>query len=188
VSMPHSIRRSTNWSDAVWLRAMLTPCGSLEAHLFTALPLPSSGQQRSVRARTFDPRCHCANNSAGSGHCLRARRGNQGDALILRLELTLEIADGEREVLRASSAGFFVESDVHPPKVEQQIAELASGDFVALARQLTARGHDIDTYELSEMYVHVELDEEVRRKLTSNDVSSQADPRGVRQGPPAVRE
>ncbi len=89
----------------------------------------------------------------------------RGEALILRLELILEIADGEREVLRASSAGFFVESDVHAPKVERQIAELASGEFVVLARELAARGHNVDVYELSEMYVHVELDEQVRDEL-----------------------
>ncbi len=89
----------------------------------------------------------------------------RGEALILRLELTLEIGDGEREVLRSASAGLFIECDVHTPVVEQQIAELAAGDFVALARELTARGLDLNVYELAEMYVHVELDEAVRHEL-----------------------
>ena len=89
----------------------------------------------------------------------------RGDALILRLELTLEIADGGSEVFQATTGGLFVENNIHAPNVEQQIAELASGDFAALARELSARGHDIDVHELSEMYVHVELDPEVRHRL-----------------------
>lgn len=89
----------------------------------------------------------------------------RGEALILRLELTVELADCEEAPLRSSSGGFFIESDVHAPNVEQQIAEHASGEFVALADILAARGGRISAYELGEMYVHVELDDEVRRLL-----------------------
>ena len=89
----------------------------------------------------------------------------RGDALILRLELTAEFAGGADDV-NTAIYGLFVERDLHTPKVEQQIAELASGDFVAIADELIARGHDVDRYELGEMYVHVELDQEVRRRLS----------------------
>jgi hypothetical protein len=89
----------------------------------------------------------------------------RGDALIVRLELTLEIADGTGEVLTASRDGFFVENHVHAPKVEQQIAELASGDLAALAAEFAARGHDLDLHELGAMYVHVELAPELRRRV-----------------------
>lgn len=92
----------------------------------------------------------------------------RGEALILRLELILEVSGREPQVLRSSGGGFFVESDPHAPKVEQQIAELASGDFAVLARELTAHGHHLDVYELGEMYVHVELDEELRRRLAAH--------------------
>jgi hypothetical protein len=88
----------------------------------------------------------------------------RGDALIVRLELALEVSGDTGETLTASRAGFFVENHVHAPKLEQQIAELATGDLTALAAELTARD-DLDVSELSTMYVHVELDPEVRRRL-----------------------
>jgi hypothetical protein len=89
----------------------------------------------------------------------------RGDALIVRLELTLEVSGDSGETLTASRDGFFVENDVHAPKLEQQIAELASGDLSALAAELAARDDELDVGELSTMYVHVELDPEVRRRL-----------------------
>jgi hypothetical protein len=89
----------------------------------------------------------------------------RGDALIVRLELTLEVCDGAGEVLTASRDGFFVENHVHAPKVEQQIAELASGDLAALAAEFAERAHDIDLHELGAMYVHVELAPELRRRV-----------------------
>ena len=89
----------------------------------------------------------------------------RGDALILRLELTLEVVDGTGEVLTASKDGFFVENHIHAPQVEQQIAELASGDLGVLAAELAQRGHKLDLREVGTMYVHVELDPEVRRRV-----------------------
>jgi hypothetical protein len=89
----------------------------------------------------------------------------RGEALAVRLELTLKVANGEEETLNASTPGFFIERDLHAPKVEQQIAEVAAGDFAELANELAARGYDIGVYELSEMYVHVELDPELRSRL-----------------------
>jgi hypothetical protein len=89
----------------------------------------------------------------------------RGDALILRLELALEVSGGAGETVTASRDGFFVENHVHAPKVEQQIAELASGDLTTLAAELAQRGHELDAHELGTMYVHVELDPEVRRRI-----------------------
>ncbi len=89
----------------------------------------------------------------------------RGDALIVRLELTLEVSDDTGEVLTASRDGFFVENHVHAPKLEQQIAELASGDLTELAAEFAERGHDIDLRELGTMYVHVELAPELRRRV-----------------------
>jgi hypothetical protein len=91
----------------------------------------------------------------------------RGDALIVTLELTAELAGGGGDVSKTID-GLFVERDLHAPKVEQQVAELASDDFVAIADELIARGHDVDRYELGEMYVHVELDHEVRRRLSGD--------------------
>jgi hypothetical protein len=89
----------------------------------------------------------------------------RGDALIVRLELSLEITDGATEVLSMAREGCFVENQTHAPRLEQQIAELASGDLGLLADELAARGHPVDEYELGAMYVHVELDPAVRRRL-----------------------
>jgi hypothetical protein len=86
-------------------------------------------------------------------------------ALILRLGLAIAYMDGEPGEIRSSIGGLFVECDVHPPKVEQQIAELVSGVLMELAGALAERGRQIDAYELGEMYVHVELEQDVRRKL-----------------------
>lgn len=89
----------------------------------------------------------------------------RGDALILCLELTLELAGDGEEVVQISRDGFFVENYVHAPQVEQQIAELASGDFAAMAGQLAQGGRDLDVDGIGAMYVHVELDPDVHRRL-----------------------
>jgi hypothetical protein len=96
----------------------------------------------------------------------------RGDALIVRLELTLEVSGGTGEVLTASRDGFFVENHAHAPKVEQQIAELASGDLAALAAEFAERGHDLDLHELGSMYVHVELAPELRRRVQDRAATS----------------
>jgi hypothetical protein len=89
----------------------------------------------------------------------------RGDALILCLELTLELAGDGEEVVQILRDGFFVENHVHAPQVEQQIAELASGDFAAVAGQLAQSGRDLDVNGVGAMYVHVELDPDVHRRL-----------------------
>ena len=91
----------------------------------------------------------------------------RGEALILRLDLTMTINDGVDRVITATRDGFFVENHVHAPRVERQIAELASGDFAALSADLASRGHEVGPDELGELYVHVELDEDVRRRLAN---------------------
>jgi hypothetical protein len=96
----------------------------------------------------------------------------RGDALIVRLELTLEVSDGTGEVLTASRDGFFVENHVHAPRVEQQIAELAGGDLTALAAEFAERGHDLDPQDLPTMYVHVELAPELRRRVEERAAAS----------------
>ena len=89
----------------------------------------------------------------------------RGEALILRLDLALELGNGAAEIITASRDGFLVENHAHAPKVEQQIAELAFGDLTALAAEVAQDRHDLDLHELSGMYVHVELDPEVRRRV-----------------------
>lgn len=96
----------------------------------------------------------------------------RGDALIVRLELRLEFTDGTEDVLTTAKDGYFVENHTHVPKLEQQIAELAAGDLSLLAEELAQRGHALDAHELGTMYVHVELDPGLRRRLRDHGASA----------------
>jgi hypothetical protein len=96
----------------------------------------------------------------------------RGEALILRLELALELGEGTGEVITASRDGSSIENHAHAPKVEQQIAELVSGDLVALADEATQRGHNLDPHDLGGMSVHVALDPEVRRRVRGRGTSA----------------
>jgi hypothetical protein len=97
---------------------------------------------------------------------------DRGDALVLRLELAIQLGNGEREVFTESRDGFFVENHLHVPKVEQQIAELAFEGLNGLAAELADRGYAIDLHELAGMYVHVELDPDVRRRVGARGSAS----------------
>ena len=83
----------------------------------------------------------------------------RGEALILNLELRVELTGGE--TVEESISGVFVENHTDAPRVERQIAELASDVFATLGKPLAERGHHVDARELGEMYVHVELDPDV---------------------------
>jgi hypothetical protein len=98
----------------------------------------------------------------------------RGEALIVRLVLSLEVEGGTGEVLKASRDGFFVENHVHAPKLEQQPAELASGDLGTLAGKLAERGQELDLRELGTMYIHVELDPDVRRRVADRAAAQAA--------------
>jgi hypothetical protein len=68
-----------------------------------------------------------------------------------------------------ANPGVFIEKDIHPPKIEQQIGELVSKDFPSLVREIASRGHVVDESALAEMYVHVELAEDVRNALKTRE-------------------
>jgi hypothetical protein len=89
----------------------------------------------------------------------------RGEALIVRLDVTLEVSDSERRTIELSNDRIFIEADVHPPKVERQIADVVSADFPALARELSSLGHDLAADDLCELHVHVELAEDLRAAL-----------------------
>jgi hypothetical protein len=91
----------------------------------------------------------------------------RGDALIVRLELTIEITGDEPERLQSHTGGFFVENTANPPKLEQQIAEVASGDLQSLGQELARHGHHVEAKELDQMYVHVELEGAVLERLAA---------------------
>jgi hypothetical protein len=94
-----------------------------------------------------------------------------GEALIVRLETTLEASDGDGRplVIEVANLGVFLEKDAQPPRVEQQIGELATKDFSVFARELAGRGLRVDLNFLGQMYVHVELEDDVRAALSRID-------------------
>jgi hypothetical protein len=85
----------------------------------------------------------------------------------VQLELTLEIAGGQPQRLQSHTGALFVENTADRPKLEQQIAEVASGDLLVLAQELARHGHHLEAKELGHMYVHVELDETVVERLAT---------------------
>jgi hypothetical protein len=91
----------------------------------------------------------------------------RGDALVVALELSVELVNGANEDLHTSTRAFFVDCAVATPHVERQIAEVAYEELVVLLPdQLSAHGHPPDLLDCEPMYVHVELDPEVRRSLS----------------------
>jgi hypothetical protein len=89
----------------------------------------------------------------------------RGRAIAVRIDLAITYDDQGPGELISSTDGLFVEGNTHAAKVEQQVAELASGDIVHLGRQLIADGHQLDADDLGQMYVHVELDDELIQAL-----------------------
>jgi hypothetical protein len=84
---------------------------------------------------------------------------------VVRLSTTLFAADGGAHVIESSNRGVFVETGIHPPRLEQQIADLAGHDLGPLAGELLRRGHRLAPYALEDMYVHVELGEELKAAI-----------------------
>ncbi len=90
----------------------------------------------------------------------------RGEAVIVRLDVRLLVGDdGQAEVIEVSNRGVFLEKAVHLPTLEQQVAEMTNKDSAELAAKLRERGHAIDTFDLASMYVHVELDPDLRRTV-----------------------
>jgi hypothetical protein len=89
----------------------------------------------------------------------------RGDALVVLLRVSVESSDPEEPLAATVNRGVLLEADVFPPRVEQQVAEIVSKDYVALAAQLREHGYELDSDDLTDMYVHVELGSDVRRAL-----------------------
>ncbi|HEY7152048.1 MAG TPA: hypothetical protein VH391_10235, partial [Solirubrobacterales bacterium] len=53
----------------------------------------------------------------------------------------------------------------HPPKVEQQVAELAPKDFESVAGELQERGWALSVRDLQEMFIAVKLGDDVVERL-----------------------
>jgi hypothetical protein len=101
-----------------------------------------------------------------------------GEALIVRLDVSVVAVDHASEVIETGNRGVFVENDVHLPMLEQQIAEMAKENVPATTARLKERGHDLGFAELAEMYVDVELDPQLRAALSSDGAVRRSTPGG----------
>ena len=91
----------------------------------------------------------------------------RGDAVIVRLEVTLDTDPGSNHRVATVSRGLWVERCVHQAEFEQHVAELAASAFAVLTDRLVDLGHRLDRDELAQMYVHVELDDKLRKALSA---------------------
>ena len=84
----------------------------------------------------------------------------RGDAAIVELRTLADVeVDGVPERIEIVNHGVWVERDLHPPKIEEQVRELAYKDVAPLHKALLERGVDLPEDELSEMFFHVEVDD-----------------------------
>jgi hypothetical protein len=95
----------------------------------------------------------------------------RGEALIVRLEVSLEYLTTKRHTLTVANSGVWIEKHPDPPNVEQQIAEVASKDFPFFVSRLNASGHPIDAARIDDVYIHVELSEDVQHALIAENVA-----------------
>lgn len=110
---------------------------------------------------------------------------DRGEALIVAVELSIELTNGATERLSAQTRPFFVDCAVPTPHVEQQIAEVAYEELVALVRdQLSVRGCPSELLDRNPLYVHVELDQDVRRSLSGGRRRAANPPRREHSGAP----
>ena len=88
----------------------------------------------------------------------------RGEALTARIRLTVELRDGaRRHQVVGQELGAWLELGAHPPSLERQVADVAALGYWAVSQALRERGVEIDADELSAMFVHVELSEELRK-------------------------
>jgi hypothetical protein len=95
----------------------------------------------------------------------RATQFELGEALIVRVDVSVLAVGSGRDEIETTIRGVFVENDAHPPKLEQQIAEVARTKLPLVAERLRDLGHSVGVVELDEMYVHVELERQLRDAL-----------------------
>lgn len=86
-------------------------------------------------------------------------RVSRGEAAIVQLVTSAEIdICGVRDRIEVTNHGVWIERDAHPPKIEEQIREVAYKGVRPLHYALLGRGVDVAVREMEEMFFHVELD------------------------------
>jgi hypothetical protein len=92
---------------------------------------------------------------------------DRGEAIVvdLRVSLTIERDDGSTQTLEVVNHGIWLPHGLHPPVVAAVIAEISSKDYEVLAERVARLGESITVSELEEMYVAVELSEDLQAAL-----------------------
>lgn len=93
-------------------------------------------------------------------------RLRDGKALIVRLRTRVEYHSGAGAgSVEVVNHGIWIEHDVHVPKIEEQIREIAYMDTRPLHDALRGRDIDVPEAELEEMFFHVELSPDLAAML-----------------------
>lgn len=86
-------------------------------------------------------------------------RVDRGDAAVVQLLTSAEIdVCGMCDRIEVVNHGVWIERDAHPPKIEEQIREIAYKDVRPLHDALLVRGIDVPVREMEDMFFHVEID------------------------------
>jgi hypothetical protein len=91
----------------------------------------------------------------------------RGEAVVasMRVAVHLRLPDGTLRTVEAENHDLWLEVETHAPSLEAQVQDLSSKDAAVLADRLCELGAAITADDLSRMYVHVELAEDLRGLL-----------------------
>ncbi len=89
-------------------------------------------------------------------------RLEDGEAVVVRLRTRVEFElDGNLAAIEVTNHGVWIDCDIHLPKVEEQVREIAYKDVRPLHDALRDHGVDVPEDELAQMFFHVELSGEL---------------------------
>lgn len=96
-----------------------------------------------------------------------AERLDRGETALvdMRVAAELDAGDGSTESVQAEIRRIWIHRLQDPPQLEALIAELAGRDFDDLAARIADRGEPLSRRDLDEMYVTVELADDLLRSL-----------------------
>ncbi len=97
-------------------------------------------------------------------------RWEQGRAIVARLRTVARFdVEGTEQQVDIQNDGVWIERELHVPKVEEQVREIAYKDASKVADEVAARGGHVMLHDVEEMFFHVRLEDELRRWLLDSD-------------------
>ena len=110
---------------------------------------------------------------------------DRGEAALIdiRATVSLELDDGTVEAVNADDYQVWMHLSQHPPVVARLVAEMSSKDLGLLTARIRDLGQHIGPLELDDMYVTVELADDLLEALRPEAVSRAGrSPAGARLG------